>query len=184
MKLIKSEKTRAVIVGVLILVAYAVIASTITDSKVIVVSLEIISGLSVIGIAVLMSELFKDKSRTLVLSYLGLKWIEGLMMIIAGLLFISSAKGIPGLREMIYNIHTYIFILSAILFYILLFKTSVIPRFISIWGVIACILLLIGNLLDLTGITVPAALLALFYGPIILNEIFISIWLFVKGFKK
>lgn len=169
----------AMIVGALILVAYGVLASSVTESKIIVMIFEVISGAAVISIAVLMFPFFKSFSKRLAVSYLSLKAVEGSLMIIAGILFSSIL--FFGARDGIYVVHAYIFILSALIFYYLLYRSRLIPRFISIWGVIAIILLLITNLLELTGYDHP--MLLYLYLPIVSNEVFLAAWLMVKGFN-
>jgi hypothetical protein len=72
------------------------------------------------------------------------------------------------------------FSLGALLFYYLLYQSKLVPRFISVWGLIGVALILTWNLLDLFGIS-AGMILAL---PIILNEIFLAIWLIVKGFDS
>jgi len=54
-----SNRKTAIIVGALILIAYAVLVSSITESKMTVMFFEAISGVAVILIAVLMFSLFK-----------------------------------------------------------------------------------------------------------------------------
>jgi hypothetical protein len=55
------------------------------------------------------------------------------------------------------------------------------PRFISVWGLVACCALLIVNATKLLGVSYPAldALMLL----IMTNEVFLAIWLMVKGFN-
>lgn len=180
----KSNRKIAIIVGILILVAYGVLASSVIESKTIVMLFEVISGIAVVGIAVLMFPFFKPFNEKLTLSYLIFKTIEGALMIIAGILFLSISTSLLEVRDGIYIIHTYVFILSALMFYYLLFKSKIIPRFISVWGIIAAILLLIANLLEIANLTLSTPILVLGYAPIILNEVFLAIWLIVKGFNQ
>ena len=58
MKINISDKKRAVYIGIMILLAYGVLVSGMTQAKVPVLIADMISGLSVIGIAVLMYPLF------------------------------------------------------------------------------------------------------------------------------
>jgi hypothetical protein len=176
------DRKIAIIVGALILIAYAVLANSITDSKIIVMFFEVISGLAVIGIAAFMFPFFKSYDKKITFLYAIGKYIEGLLMVVAGIFFLLPfTSTLFGARDPIYLIHTYIFILSAALFYYLFYKSELVPRWISVWGFIAVISLLIGNLLE---IFYTSPLLKLFYLLIILNEIFLAIWLMVKGFKK
>ena len=176
-----SKRKSAVIVGVLILVAYAVLFSGGLEAL-IVMLLELISGVAVIGIAVIMFPILKPQNEKLDIGYLVIKIIEGGVMIIAGIMFLSQDALLLEIRDWIYVSHAYIFILGALIFYYLLYQSKLIPRFISVWGVIAVIMLLVGNLLEIMGIS-PAMLIFLFL-PIMLNEVFLAIWLIVKGFNK
>lgn len=80
------DRRNAIIVGLLIIFAYAVLASSLIDSKIIVMISEALSGLAVIGIAVIMYPYFRSYKK-ISKSYLSLKSVEGLLMIIAGILF-------------------------------------------------------------------------------------------------
>lgn len=176
-----SNKTRAVLVGILILVAYGVLASSLTQSKIIVMLADTISGFAVIGIAVLMLPLFKKLNILIYRGYLILKFTEGILMIIAGLLFLSAP--LQYTRDIIYNgFHVYVFIISSFMFYYLLYKTELVPKFISIWGVLGIFALLVSTLLKLINMNylVIDYLLVL----IITNEVFLAIWLIAKGFNS
>ena len=177
-----SNRRTAIIVGVLILVAYSVLVSLFTESLTLIVLFELMSGAAVIAIAVLMFPLFKPWNKRITLGYLAVKAIEGGLMIIAAILLLSNSSLLPGIRDLIHVSHGYFFILASMLFYYLLYQSKLIPRFISVWGVIALVSLLIGNLLELTGNTHP--MIKLFYPLIMLNEIFLAIWLIVKGFTS
>ena len=175
-----SNRKTAIIVAALILIAYGVLASSITDSKITVLLFEVISGIAVIGIAVLMFPLFKRYNEKLSIWYIVFRSIEGGLMIIAGFLFLSNSTSLLGIRDGIYVGHGYIFAVAALMFYHLLYTSKLIPRFISVWGFIAAILLIFVNLLEVMGI-IPASMFL--YLPIITNEVFLAIWLIFKGFN-
>ncbi len=65
-------------------------------------------------------------------------------------------------------------------FYYLLFRSKLIPRFISIWGFISAVLLAVAVLLPMFGQRLEMLLML----PLGLNQLFLSIWLIVKGFNK
>ena len=174
-----SRKT-AIIVGALILIAYAVLASSITESKLTVMLFEVISGVAVILIAVLMFPLFKPYNEKASLWYIVFRGIEGGLMIIAGILFLSYSNLLLGIRDGIYIGHGYIFAVAALFFYYLLYQSKLIPRWLSVWGFIAAILLILANLLELTGLISGLMIL---YLPIISNEIVLAVWLILKGFN-
>jgi hypothetical protein len=173
-----SNKRRATLVGILILVAYAVLAEMVLESKGFVLLLEAISGIAVIGIAILMYPFFKH-IKNISLSYLLLKFTEGALMVIGAFLFYLDHLVF---RDSLYLVHTYIFIVSAFLFYWLLYKTNIVPHWISCWGKVAVVLLLVSTLVESLGINEPMLLILLL--PIILNEVVLAIWLMVRGFNE
>ena len=176
----KRNKKVSITVGILILVAYSILGTNNPNAKVLSMSLEIISGLAVIGIAILMFPFLKHYGKKSSQSYLALKSTEGILMIIAGILFFIHTPSLLALRDQIYLIHGYIFAIPALLFYFLLYQSKLIPRWLSIWGSIASVLLIIVNLLELMKI-IPA--LEVLYLPIVLNEIVLALWLITKGFN-
>ena len=175
-----THRKTAIIVGVLILVAYSVLGSGNPEAKILGMLLEVISGLAVISIAVLMYPLFKPYNKKASFWYIVFRSIEGGLMIIAGILFLSHNPLLLEIRDGIYVGHAYIFAVAALIFYYLLYQSNLVPRWISVWGVIAAILLILVNLLEVMGI-IPASMIL--YLPIILNEIVLAIWLMVKGFN-
>lgn len=173
---IKKNKTKAIFVGIFILLAYGVLVSGITSSKPLVMIADVISGLAVIGIAVLMYPFFKVFNKVFSRVYLVLRFIEGILMIIGGFVFLMS----PSVREIIYNnIHIHAFIFGAFVFYYLMYLGKLVPRFISIWGLLGTATLALSTILTLFGQSFPV--LDYFLILIITNEIFLAIWLMVKG---
>lgn len=79
-----------------------------------------------------------------------------------------------------------VYALGALMFYYLLYKSSLIPRWLSSWGLVAVVLLLTGALLYLFGIfgTMPLMkVMPYFAPPIGVQELVMSVWLIVKGFN-
>lgn len=173
-----TNRIRAVCVGVLILLAYGVLVSGLTEVKLAVLVADVISGLSVIGIAVLMYPLFKVTNKGAARVYLGLRCIEGLLVVIGGCAFLMSSD----IRAMIYdNIQIYAFILGALAFYYLLYVSDLIPRFISAWGLLGTAVLAVSTGLKLFGQS--SQVLEYFLILIITNEVFLAGWLISKGFN-
>jgi hypothetical protein len=175
-----THRKTAIIVGVLILVAYSVLGSGNPEAKILGMVLEVISGLAVITIAVLMFPLFKPYNKNASYLYLVFRSIEGGLLVVTGILFLSHNTLLLEIHAGIHAVHGYIFAIAALIFYYLLYISKLIPRWISVWGAIAALLLIIANLLEVTGI---ASRLMILFLPIILNELFLAIWLIVKGFN-
>lgn len=177
----KNRKT-AFAVGVLILLAYSLLGTGDPNAKLMGMTLEIVSGISVVAISVLMFPLFLPYNKSLSLWYIALKSIEGGLMIIAGMLFLSHNTLFLEIRDGIYVVHGYIFAIPAMIFYYLMYQSKLIPQWISIWGFIATILLVSVNLLEVAGYS--SKFFILLYLPIVLNEVFLAAWLMSKGFTK
>ena len=179
-EIMNTHRKTAIIVGVLILLAYSLLGSDNPDAKILGMFLEAISGLAVIAIAILMFPLFRPYNKKASFWYVVFRSIEGGLMIIAGILFLSQSTLLLEIRDGIYVGHAYIFAVAGLIFYYLLYQSELVPRWISVWGVIAAILLILVNLLEVMGI-IPGSMIL--YLPIILNEIVLAIWLMVKGFN-
>jgi hypothetical protein len=76
-----------------------------------------------------------------------------------------------------FTLHVLVFCIGGILFYYLLDKSGIVPRVLSLWGLITLVPLLIATLLAILDIEVPG-IVALPYFPF---EFVIGIWLAVKG---
>ncbi len=167
------------------------------------VLLELINGIAVVGIAVAMFPFFKKYSEALALGYVAIRIIEAVIVIAAvisplSLIALSQEyvqAGAPdasyfqtlgssflAARALWVSLMLGIFFsFGALLFYYLLYQSKLVPRWLSVWGLIAVALLLTWNLLEMFGISISAGMILAL--PIILNEIFLGIWLIVKGFN-
>ena len=176
-----SNRQRASLTGVLILLAYSMLIYSITNNKTLGVITDIISGLAVIGIPLLLFPIFNTKeNKQINIAYLVSRFIEGILMLIGGILILNPS--LESFREIIYSdIHIYFFIIGALFFYLLFYRTRLIPRFISVWGIIATIILFIVTIIKLFGVDLN--ILNALVLPMILNELFLACWLIIKGFN-
>jgi len=78
------------------------------------------------------------------------------------------------------TLHMLAFCLGGILFYTLLYKSGVVPRALSLWGLIATFPMLIGTLAQIFGYTIPF----IFYLPYVPFELVIAVWILVKGIPE
>jgi len=82
--------------------------------------------------------------------------------------------------------YIFFFTIGALLFYSALYQSRLVPRFLSIWGLIAAALLLAGTTLEIVEAFsgIPAGMRELGYAaPIAVNEMVLALWLIVKGFN-
>jgi hypothetical protein len=168
------------------------------------VFLELINGLAVLGIGVLMFPILKQYNEHAAVGYLGFRIIESVFCCVivitplslitlsqeyltagasdaapyqvVGALSIAERASVAGLLIPVF------LGLGALLFYYSLYQSKFVPRFISVWGFIGAVLILILNLLLTAGVGI-GSIGMIFALPIITNEIFLGIWLLAKGFS-
>jgi hypothetical protein len=167
------------------------------------VLLELANCAAVVGIAAMLFPILKEQSEALALGYAGIRVVEAAILsaaVISPLLLITLsqeyvAAGAPDaayfqtLGTLVLAARAHLagllvpvfFSLGALLLYSLLYQSRLVPRFISVWGLIAVALLLTWNLLESFDVHISAGMV--FGLPIILNEIFLGIWLIVRGFN-
>jgi hypothetical protein len=75
------------------------------------------------------------------------------------------------------SLHLLVFCVGAILFYILLYQSRVIPRAISLWGLVTVLPILFGTVVAMFGYEVSA----IFYVPYVPFEFVAGIWILVRG---
>jgi Domain of unknown function (DUF4386) len=165
--------------------------------------LELINCIAVVGIAVGMFPVFKKFSEALALGYVAFRVIEATVLVVAvisplaliplGQAYVAAGSSdassfqaagslLVAVRVQLAGLLVPIFFgVGALLFYSLLYRSRLVPRFISVWGLIAVVSLLAWNLLVSFGLSISAGIV--FGLPIILNEIFLGIWLIARGFN-
>ena len=168
--------------------------------------LELINGIAVVGIGVLMFSILEKYSKRLALGYLALRIIEsvfGCVVVLSPLSLVKLSReylkagasdassfltvGTLSIAErvVVADLLIPVFLsLGALLLYYSLYQSRLLPRFISVWGFIAAALILTLNLLLTFNLEVSIGLGLIFALPIISNEIFLAIWLIVKGFNS
>jgi hypothetical protein len=161
----------------------------------------VVAMFTTIGVAILGALLYvvlHKQNKIIALVALGLYLIEAAILAASripafALLRISQESVIAGhpaylqtLGNLFYEsadfgdwLHILPFALGAILFYYLFFKSGYIPRALSLFGLIAASLALIGIPFLLLGYDIPM----LVFLPNLLFELTIGVWLIVKGIR-
>jgi hypothetical protein len=167
------------------------------------VLLELINCVAVVGIAALMVPILKTQSEALGIGYVGFRIVETTLLVVAALIplsmialsreylaagsadatsFLTLGAVLMAARGHLLGLLVALFFsLGALLLYYGLYQTRLVPRFISIWGFIAVALLLTWNVLEAFGISISFGIVLGLL--IILNEIFLGIWLIARGFN-
>lgn len=74
--------------------------------------------------------------------------------------------------------------LGALMYYYLFYQSKLIPRFISVWGLLGIALVLADSLFIMFGLYVRFSTIAIIINlPIAVQEMFLAVWLIVKGFN-
>jgi hypothetical protein len=168
------------------------------------VLLELINCAAVVGIAAMLFPILKRHNENIARGYFGFRILEAAILSVAvisplALITLSQeyvAAGAPdasyfqtlGILVMAPRLHlaglltATFFSLGAVLLYYSFYQTKLVPRFISIWGVIAVALVLAWNVLEAFGISISFGMI--FGLAIILNEVFLGLWLIIKGFDS
>jgi len=162
-------------------------------------------SLGVVGIAILLYPILEKHNRIIAITYLCSRVMECLLLIIGVIVyfllltlsheFINSGSSDSSYFQTLANIavearysgyHVAMIILSiaSIMLCYLLFKTRLIPRIISVVGIIGYASVLVSAPLDLLGIIDTTGTGGVLYVPGALFELLLlPIWLFVKGFN-
>jgi hypothetical protein len=178
--IMNSNRRTARIVGALILIAYSVLAAIIFESKIIALFFQLISGAAVVGMAILMYPILKSTDKNLSLGYAVVKTIEGVVIVVVEILLFSLIIN-RVTYDLIWEYHIYLFGAAFLMLSYLFYKSELVPRFISVWGLIGSILMLVSTFLTMAFATsIPMFISHL---PVISNELFLAVWLIVKGFN-
>ncbi len=185
----KSLKKTAKLVGALFLIAMVTsllgggLIETVqqqSDNPLLVagVLLEVINALSVLGIGILLYPVLKSFHSGAAKAYLGLRILESLACLAAPLILIFWTNRSDLRVIFTSSVIPLFFCCGALVLYSVLSKYRLLPRFISIWGFIG-----VAGIVALNTFKIQSSLGMILALPIILNEIFMGIWLIVKGFN-
>lgn len=72
-----------------------------------------------------------------------------------------------------------VFSIGALIIYYLFYQTKLIPRWLSVWGLIGAIIYLAQPLLGMFG-----SVFEILFAPLALQEMVLAVWLIVKGFNS
>ncbi len=166
------------------------------------VLLELVAAGACVGIALALYPVLKEWGKGLALGSVVFRTVEAVMYMIsaASLLsllalsqrFTSGAAADPVAfrtvgdalldgREQAALVGVFAFSVGALLYYVLFYRSRLVPRWLSVWGIGAVILMLVACLLavftqnDVTTYTILAL-------PIGVQEMVLAVWLIAKGF--
>lgn len=166
--------------------------------------LELVNALAVVAIGVLMLPILRLHSGNMAHGYMSFRTIEAVFCsaIVIGpltLLILSQndlqagvigaasigavgALAMAGRTSIVNLLIPLFFCMGAFLLYSAAYQARFLPRFLSVWGLLATALILTLNLASLF-VEFNLSVKLIFALPIILNEIVMGIWLLTKGFS-
>jgi hypothetical protein len=162
-------------------------------------------GLALAMIPILMYRILKSHDGTLALGYVvfrgaletstyiatAISWLLLVMLsqqyVAAGASVATNLQALGTLLrgDEIGYVGTIIFLIGTLMFYYVLYKSKLVPRWLSGWGLVAIAPYMAAALLDMfaviqAGSTVESVL----YLPLALQEIALALWLITKGFNS
>lgn len=157
------------------------------------------------GISIFMYPILKKYNEALALGYVVFRTIEVVIFTVCAislltLLTLSQEFVIAGAPDASYFqtlatlliavrewgggvFSTIVFSLSALMLNYILYRSKLIPRWLSGWGFIGAILYLGSGFLPLFGYGLYSTIYLLMEAPLGLNEMVFAVWLIVKGFN-
>ena len=165
---------------------------------------ELIAAVSAFGTAVMLFPVLKKTIESLALGYVALRLIENIFYIVGALSLIiiltvgqgyvagaSNASYYQPLGTLLLALHDWSIWMGTLIFFglgsltlnYLLYQSKLVPRFLSVWGLIGAALVLLYGLLSLFSLTPDLSSLAILAVPIAVQEMVFAVWLIVKGFN-
>jgi len=167
--------------------------------------LEFISALAVVLIPVLLFPILKKHNEVLALGYVSFRLFEAVLLSVAQIFKLSLVNlsqeylnkgGVDvsyfkntgnSIQSVIYwvdhdgLVYLFVFGIGALLLYSALYKSKLIPRWLSIWGLFSAVAILTASVMATFDISLVLAMLLVI--PIAFQEQAMAIWLIVKGFN-
>jgi len=167
--------------------------------------LEFISALAVVLIPVLLFPILKKYNEVLALGYVSFRLFEAVLLSVAQIFKLSLVnlsqeylnKGGGdvsyfkntgnSIQSVIYwvdhggLVYLFVFGIGGLLLYSALYKSKLIPRWLSIWGLFSAVAILTASVMNTFDISLVLAMVLII--PIGLQEQAMAIWLIVKGFN-
>jgi hypothetical protein len=167
---------------------------------------ELIAAVSALGTAVMLFPVLKKTIESLALGYVVLRLIENIFYIAGALSLViiltvgqgyvagaSNASYYQPLGTLLLALHDWSIWMGTLIFFglgsltlnYLLYQSKLVPRFLSVWGLIGAALVLLYGLLSLFSLTPDMlfSILTILALPIAVQEMVFAVWLIVKGFN-
>ena len=169
--------------------------------------LEFACVLAIPLIPVFLFPILRKHNEALALGYFGFRFLEAVLFVFIQIntlslisvsqsylndgganasYFQNAGSAIQSWNAWSFSFYVLFFTVGALMFYYTLYQSKLVPRWISVWGLIAAVLLLAGTVAEMLEMFsgFPAGVKELIYAaPIAINEMVLALWLIVKGFN-
>lgn len=147
----------------------------------------------------------RKHSQTLALAYLVFRLFEAVIFVLVDITKLSLIKvselhlaanasnadtiakigaTIQSWNEWAWVFYVLIFGFGALIFYTALYRSNLLPRWVSVSGVIAILLMMSSALLAMFEVQLPDAVFGLLVMPIGVQEMVMALWLILKGYNR
>ncbi|MDP2791485.1 MAG: DUF4386 domain-containing protein [Rectinemataceae bacterium] len=165
-----------------------------------------IMGLSCAGIGIALYPVLKQHNKGLALTAMGFRLMEGPLQLVTAVgiiallavsqefvkagsppdsLYRSAGAAIKAVNDWLGNAFSPPFLIGAFSYYIVFYRARLVPRWLSVWGMVGILGNLIASLVGILGLLDASSpvgtLLCL---PILVQELVLAVWLIVKGFDS
>lgn len=159
--------------------------------------LEIGLVVSVVGIAVMFFPVLKRENEGIALGYVGARTLEAVFLAIAAvssfvIMTLALDSGVEAqssvdlslvVRDWTYLAGGMVFFgLGGLILYPLLYRARLVPRWLSLWGLIGVVLILGRAVLEAFGVELSGVVQGVLAAPIAIQEMVMAVWLIWKGF--
>jgi hypothetical protein len=167
--------------------------------------LEIVNHIAVVGIAVVIYPVLKPFSERLALGYVAARSIEAVLFAIGTMHLLAlvslshefvaastpPASHFQTLGGMLLAGHDWdnaalaftAFSLGAFTLNHVLYRARLVPRWLSVWGLVAATSILTARVMLMSGVELSSSTVTVLDAPIMLQEVVLAAWLVAKGFN-
>lgn len=167
----------------------------------------LVMAVSVVGVSVAAYPVLRRRSPGLALGYVASRTAEGIFFAVGAVLLVgvvvvadnaagsggtAGARDLDLLGEVLVGmrewgagavLNTAVFPVGALIFYGLLHRARLVPRWLAAWGFVGALIYLAAGLLlaldQVAGVSTETVLLNM---PLAVNELVLAVWLIVRGF--
>ncbi len=165
----------------------------------------VIGAVAAAGIAIALYPVLRKHNEGLALGSVGFRLIEGALYlgIVVSLLMLvavsresasagaaaSSAYVVPGAlllasRDALGEVAVLAFGPGALMYYWIFYRTRLLPRWLSAWGILAIVLVMASGVLVMLGLAEPMSTTQIILAaPIGVQEMALAVWLIARGFS-